>query len=145
MIEWVLDQRYAQLHGGARTRPSVSVIVFGAMEATLTPLMEDIEARFDGIKVFSLPSVDHPEHGRHIELGVKGRGEIPCGRPLRRCGKGCCSLVPGWAPSWCAESPRSEPEWCVCVHQPGAVPAKAPGSALPAGAGMLSAKLMRPL
>jgi len=24
------------------------------------------------VKVFSLPSVDHPEHGRHIELGVKG-------------------------------------------------------------------------
>jgi hypothetical protein len=22
--------------------------------------------------VFSLPSVDHPEYGRHIELGVKG-------------------------------------------------------------------------
>ena len=22
--------------------------------------------------MFSLPSVDHPEHGRHIELGVKG-------------------------------------------------------------------------
>jgi hypothetical protein len=25
-----------------------------------------------GIKVFSLPSVDHPQYGRHIELGVKG-------------------------------------------------------------------------
>ena len=70
MIEWVLDQRYAHLHGAA---PSVerSVIVFGAMEASLTPLMEDIEARFQGVKVFSLPSVDHPEYGRHIELGVK--------------------------------------------------------------------------
>jgi hypothetical protein len=22
--------------------------------------------------VFSLPSVDHPVHGRHVELGVKG-------------------------------------------------------------------------
>ena len=71
MIEWVLDQRYAHLHGGARTVER-SVIVFGAMEASLTPLMEDIEARFPGIKVFSLPSVDHPEWGRHIELGVKG-------------------------------------------------------------------------
>ena len=48
------------------------MIVFGAMEATLTPLMEAIEQRFAGIKVFSLPSVDHPEYGRHIELGVKG-------------------------------------------------------------------------
>jgi molybdopterin-biosynthesis enzyme MoeA-like protein len=74
MIEWVLDQRYAHLHGGARMVER-SVIVFGTMEATLTPLMEDIEARYPGIKVFSLPSVDHPEYGRHIELGVKGRGD----------------------------------------------------------------------
>jgi len=75
MIEWVLDHpRYAHLQGGARQRER-SVIVFGAMEATLTPLMEDVEARFAGIKVFSLPSVDHPAYGRHIELGVKGDGE----------------------------------------------------------------------
>jgi len=31
-----------------------------------------IEEAFPGIKVFSLPSVDHPVHGKHIELGVKG-------------------------------------------------------------------------
>jgi hypothetical protein len=30
-----------------------------------------VEARFVGVKVFSLPSVDHPQYGRHIELGVK--------------------------------------------------------------------------
>ena len=42
------------------------------MEATLTPLMETIEAAHPGVKVFSLPSVDHPQWGRHIELGVKG-------------------------------------------------------------------------
>jgi molybdopterin-biosynthesis enzyme MoeA-like protein len=74
MMEWVLDQRYTHLQGGARTVER-SVIVMGAMEASLTPLMEDIEARFAGVKVFSLPSVDHPEHGRHIELGVKSQGD----------------------------------------------------------------------
>jgi len=74
MIEWVLDHRCAHLHGGARTVER-SVIVFGAMEASLTPLMEDIEARHPGVKVFSLPSVDHPEWGRHIELGVKSAGD----------------------------------------------------------------------
>jgi len=74
MIEWLLDQRYAHLQGGARQQEH-SLIVFGGMEATLTPLMEDIEARFAGVKVFSLPSVDHPEYGRHIELGVKGSGD----------------------------------------------------------------------
>jgi molybdopterin-biosynthesis enzyme MoeA-like protein len=76
MIESVLDSRYAGLfaHGSAAEK---SVIVFGAMEATLTPLMEEIERTHAGIKVFSLPSVDHPTYGRHIELGVKGDpGEI---------------------------------------------------------------------
>jgi molybdopterin-biosynthesis enzyme MoeA-like protein len=71
MIEWVLDERYAHLHRREAYREQ-SVIVFHSMEATLTPLMQDIEARFDGVKVFSLPSVDHPTWGRHIELGVKG-------------------------------------------------------------------------
>ncbi|MDO8250078.1 MAG: competence/damage-inducible protein A, partial [Rhodoferax sp.] len=47
-------------------------IVMGSMEALLTPLMEEIERVYPGIKVFSLPSVDHPQYGRHIELGVKG-------------------------------------------------------------------------
>ena len=71
MIEWVLDTHCAPAHRrvGVRER---SVIVFGAMEATLTPLMLAIEAQHPGIKVFSLPSVDHPQWGRHIELGVKG-------------------------------------------------------------------------
>ena len=71
MIEWVLDTQFADLHvaRGVRER---SVIVQGAMEAALTPLMESVEAEFAGVKVFSLPSVDHPQFGRHIELGVKG-------------------------------------------------------------------------
>jgi hypothetical protein len=34
--------------------------------------MERIELQHAGIKVFSLPSVDHPQWGKHIELGVKG-------------------------------------------------------------------------
>jgi molybdopterin-biosynthesis enzyme MoeA-like protein len=70
MIEWVLDTHYRHLQRASSVRER-SVIVYGAMEAALTPLMEDIEARFPGVKVFSLPSVDHPQHGRHIELGVK--------------------------------------------------------------------------
>jgi hypothetical protein len=37
--------------------------------------METLERDYAGIKVFSLPSVDHPVHGRHIELGVKGSPE----------------------------------------------------------------------
>jgi molybdopterin-biosynthesis enzyme MoeA-like protein len=75
MIEWVLDHHFAHLHSAAATRER-SVIVYGAMEAALTPLMETIESAFPGIKVFSLPSVDHPQWGRHIELGVKGDSEL---------------------------------------------------------------------
>ena len=71
MIEWVLDQRFVHLLRG-RAKVEKSVIVLGAMEAALTPLMESIEAGHAGIKVFSLPSVDHPQWGAHIELGVKG-------------------------------------------------------------------------
>lgn len=75
MIEWVLDTHYA--HWQRRVaRDERSVIVFGAMEAALTPLMERIEAEHPGVKVFSLPSVDHPQYGRHIELGVKGEATL---------------------------------------------------------------------
>ena len=74
MMEWVLDQKYRHL---CRENAYVekSVIVMGAMEASLTPLMEEIERDHPKIKVFSLPSVDHPEYGRHIDLGVKGPPE----------------------------------------------------------------------
>ena len=71
MIEWLLDHRYAALHG-TQTQRERSVIVRGSMEATLTPLMEAVERDHAGVRVFSLPSVDHPQYGRHIELGVKG-------------------------------------------------------------------------
>ncbi|MFO6420942.1 competence/damage-inducible protein A [Hylemonella sp. W303a] len=71
MMESLLDKTYAHLHARGAWGER-SIIVYGAMEAVLTPLMEAIEAGHPGVKVFSLPSVDHPEHGRHIELGVKG-------------------------------------------------------------------------
>lgn len=71
MMEWLLDTRYAALHGTQCQRER-SFIVMGALEATLTPLMEAIEAAHAQVRVFSLPSVDHPQWGRHVELGVKG-------------------------------------------------------------------------
>jgi len=71
MMQEKLDV-YCQTWGAAPKRIEKSVIVFGAMEASLTPLMEFIELQHAGIKVFSLPSVDHPKWGKHIELGVKG-------------------------------------------------------------------------
>jgi len=73
MIEWVLDHHFAHLHRVAATR-ELSIIVKGTMESLLTPLMVAIEAHHPSIRVFSLPSVDHPQWGAHIELGVKGEG-----------------------------------------------------------------------
>ncbi|WP_394778542.1 competence/damage-inducible protein A [Undibacterium sp.] len=71
MMEWVLDTHYAHLfHQEARAEKSV--LVFEAMESTLTPMMEAIEKEFPLVKVFSLPSVGNHQIRRHIELGVKG-------------------------------------------------------------------------
>ena len=75
MIEWVLDTKYPHLFR-RDAYIEKSVIVFGAMEAALTPLMEAIERDHAGVKVFSLPSVDHPTYGRHIDLGVKGAPDL---------------------------------------------------------------------
>jgi molybdopterin-biosynthesis enzyme MoeA-like protein len=71
MMAWVLDTHYTNLHQKLAYSEK-SVIVYGSMEAMLTPLMLEIEAAHSRVKVFSLPSVDHAEYGRHIELGVKG-------------------------------------------------------------------------
>ncbi|RJG01651.1 competence/damage-inducible protein A [Noviherbaspirillum sedimenti] len=71
MIEWVLDTHYSSLfHQSPRLERSV--LVFGAMESTLTPLMESIEKQFLQVKVFSLPSVGNAQSRAFIELGVKG-------------------------------------------------------------------------
>jgi molybdopterin-biosynthesis enzyme MoeA-like protein len=71
MIEWALDTHHVDLF---HRKPHLekSVLVFEAMESTLTPLMEAIESAFPQVKVFSLPSVGDAHTRRHIELGVKG-------------------------------------------------------------------------
>jgi molybdopterin-biosynthesis enzyme MoeA-like protein len=71
MMAWVLDTHYAHLF---HQQPQLekSVLVYEAMESTLTPMMEEIEARFPQVRVFSLPSVGDAVTRRHIELGVKG-------------------------------------------------------------------------
>ena len=71
MMAWVLDT-YCSAWFRRDAWQEKSVIIFGAMEATLTPVMERVEAAHPQVRVFSLPSVDHPEWGVHIDLGVKG-------------------------------------------------------------------------
>jgi molybdopterin-biosynthesis enzyme MoeA-like protein len=71
MVEWVLDTRYAHLHH-LRPESEASLLVYGSAESTLTPLMLDIEARYRGLKVYSLPHMGEEGSRRHIELGVRG-------------------------------------------------------------------------
>lgn len=70
MMVWVLEQEYGLVERPPEVRER-SCIVNNDFESRLSPLMERIEAEHPGIKVFSLPSVDHPQWGRCIELGVK--------------------------------------------------------------------------
>ena len=71
MVEWALDTHYQDQFNRDRWAEG-SVLVTEAGESQLVPAMDAVGAKFPGVKVFSLPSVDHPEFGRHIELGVKG-------------------------------------------------------------------------
>ncbi len=71
MVEWVLDTRYRHLFN-AVPEADDSVIVYDSAESTLTPLMESLEAKYPGLKVFSLPSMGQAGKRRHIELGVRG-------------------------------------------------------------------------
>jgi molybdopterin-biosynthesis enzyme MoeA-like protein len=71
MIEWVLDTLYAdQFH--REPHEERALLVFGQPESLLTPMMETLEARYPGVRVFSLPSVGDAQTRPHIELGVKG-------------------------------------------------------------------------
>ncbi len=75
MLEWVLDTRYTHLFN-ALPRGEQSFVVRGLAEATLTPLMERVEAQYEGVRVFSLPRLDPQRRtGYEIELGVKGPPE----------------------------------------------------------------------
>lgn len=80
MMAWVLDTYYADLFHRVDFVEHSFIVPMG-LEAALTPLMEQIEAKHEGIKVFSLPSVGDPTKvgvlaKRHIELGVKGSSEV---------------------------------------------------------------------
>lgn len=78
MIEHVLETEYAA-HFHRAPLAERSLLVFETAESLVAPLMEDIEALFDGVRAFSLPSIGDGKDGRparrHIELGVKGPPE----------------------------------------------------------------------
>lgn len=76
MIEWALDTRYAHLH---QPNPPVEYalrVLGSAAESDLLDLMEDVLARFPGIKLSSLPFRGDGQRPRHIELGIRAEAML---------------------------------------------------------------------
>ncbi len=69
MLDWVLAHHYPALT--APPEGERAIVVYGAGESQLLPLMDESVARFPRLKLFSLPSF-LPDGGRRLELGVKG-------------------------------------------------------------------------
>ena len=75
MIEWVLDTLYPQFHH-RELEYKRALLLFNTPEARITPVMEQLEAQYPDCKLYSLPSVGDNKLARHIELGVKARGDL---------------------------------------------------------------------
>jgi molybdopterin-biosynthesis enzyme MoeA-like protein len=69
MLDWVLSTRYATL--AAPGTGERAIVVFGAGEGQLLPLMSQCVERYPQLKLFSLPTM-LPEGRRRLELGVRG-------------------------------------------------------------------------
>ena len=69
MLDWVLATRYAGL--AERESGERAIVVYGAGESQLLPLMNECVARYPQLKLFSLPTM-LTEGRRRLELGVRG-------------------------------------------------------------------------
>jgi len=85
MVEWVLDTRYRLLFDRQRWAEA-SILVYQAGESQLIPAMQTVEREFNGVKVFSLPSMGADGSRIHVELGVRGDPQqvAPAMERLRR-------------------------------------------------------------
>jgi molybdopterin-biosynthesis enzyme MoeA-like protein len=96
MVEWVLDTRYPHLFH--RTREAeASILVYEVPESTITPLMQNVESRYRGLKSFSLPSMGEAGVRRHIELGVRGAPD-EVSEAIEHMKAGVISLGGTWQP-----------------------------------------------
>jgi molybdopterin-biosynthesis enzyme MoeA-like protein len=71
MMEWVLDT-WHQADFNQVNEAEKSIIVYGAAEAMMTPLMEEIERLYPHVRVFSLPRIASADSRACVEVGVKG-------------------------------------------------------------------------
>lgn len=74
MIEWVLEEFYKQ-EFRKTAEFDRSMIVHKLFEATVTPLMQSIAAKYPQLKIYSLPSAGDEGLPKHVELGLKAQGE----------------------------------------------------------------------
>lgn len=72
MMAWVLDT-YHQADFYQLDEAEKSLLAYGAVEAVVTPLLEEIERDFPHVRVFSLPHLGGNGQRGYVELGVKGR------------------------------------------------------------------------
>jgi molybdopterin-biosynthesis enzyme MoeA-like protein len=96
MVEWVLDHKYAHLFH-AKREGDASIMVYDLPESAITPLMNEVEARYPGLRSFSLPSMGEAGVRRHIELGARGTPE-DVERALEDMKKGVEQLGGHWTP-----------------------------------------------
>ena len=85
MVEWVLDTKYRERFN-AQAWKEQSILVFEAGESQLIAAMQAVEASYQGVKVFSLPSMGQDGSRIHVELGVRGEpGQVePAMQKLRQ-------------------------------------------------------------
>ena len=69
MLDWVLSTRYPTL--AAPPSAERAIVVYGAGESQLLPVMDENVARFRAVKLFCLPSF-MADGSRRLELGVRG-------------------------------------------------------------------------
>ncbi|MBA2690308.1 MAG: competence/damage-inducible protein A [Burkholderiales bacterium] len=72
MMEWVLDTLYRDLHH-ALPQAEQTIVVDAMPESDIIDAMNAVLARFDGVKVSSLPRFTST--GREVELSVRGDPE----------------------------------------------------------------------
>lgn len=96
MVEWALDHHYRQLFN-AVPEQYASVLVHGLAESIITPLMLEVEAKYPGMKSFSLPTIAADGSRGRIELGVRGApGDVQPAMDIFR--KGVEALGGRWEP-----------------------------------------------
>lgn len=72
MAQWVLETQYP----AAVPPREAALVVRGAPESRLIPLMRALDGTFPGLKHFSLPHIGDDPQDRHVLLGFRGVGDL---------------------------------------------------------------------